>query len=146
MPACFSFASTPRLKSGASIPTNTSGCQSNISRIKPWRILRISGNRRITSAKPRTASFSCSYKLLKPNANIRGPPMPTNCTSGRRAFKAFIKWAPSKSPDASPAHMAMVRGRLRLLESVINKVPALRIVLFYRKHSGLGSYYANGMV
>ena len=33
--------------------------------------------------------------------------MPTNRQPGIRLFSAAIKWAPRKSPDASPATMAM---------------------------------------
>src|SRR5438309_11343588 len=36
---------------------------------------------------------------------MRGPPMPANSIPGLRAFSAAIKWAASRSPEASPATM-----------------------------------------
>src|SRR5262245_61109057 len=47
------------------------------------------------------------YCDSKPSAIMRGPPMPANAKSARRALSALIKWAPSRSPDASPATMPM---------------------------------------
>src|SRR5678815_5262121 len=46
-----------------------------------------------------------------PAASMRGPPMPTTLSAGRCSRKARISWLPSRSPDASPATIAMVRGR-----------------------------------
>src|ERR1700712_2275465 len=42
---------------------------------------------------------------------MRGPPMPTTFRSGKSSRSASISWLPSRSPDASPATMATVRGR-----------------------------------
>src|SRR3954471_24334037 len=36
---------------------------------------------------------------------MRGPPMPANSMPARRAFSAAIRWAASRSPEASPATM-----------------------------------------
>src|SRR5260370_23258690 len=36
---------------------------------------------------------------------MRGPPMPANAMPARRAFRAAIRWAASRSPEASPATM-----------------------------------------
>src|SRR5438874_6075348 len=36
---------------------------------------------------------------------MRGPPMPANSIPGVRAFSAAIRWAASRSPEASPATM-----------------------------------------
>src|SRR6266404_3703702 len=36
---------------------------------------------------------------------MRGPPMPANSIPARRAFSAAIRWAASRSPEASPATM-----------------------------------------
>src|SRR5690348_9732214 len=46
---------------------------------------------------------------------MRGPPMPANSMSGRRALSAAIRWAASRSPDASPATMPTRRGFAILL-------------------------------
>src|SRR5436190_14048979 len=36
---------------------------------------------------------------------MRGPPMPANSMPARRALSAAIRWAASRSPEASPATM-----------------------------------------
>src|SRR5262245_49973000 len=46
---------------------------------------------------------------------MRGPPMPANSTPGRRAFSAAIRWAASRSPEASPATMPTRKGFAILL-------------------------------
>src|SRR5436190_5491757 len=45
---------------------------------------------------------------------MRGPPMPANSMPGRRAFSAAIRWAASRSPEASPATMATRKGFARI--------------------------------
>src|SRR4051812_27100814 len=46
-----------------------------------------------------------------PAASMRGPPMPTTFRSGSNSRNAWINSLPSRSPDASPATIATVRGR-----------------------------------
>src|SRR4051812_15595140 len=41
---------------------------------------------------------------------MRGPPMPANSIPGRRAFNAAMRWAASRSPEASPATMPTRNG------------------------------------
>src|SRR5687767_6360031 len=45
------------------------------------------------------------HSTLRPAACMRGPPMPSKRTCGRRSLSARIRCAPSTSPDASPATM-----------------------------------------
>src|SRR5207247_8514625 len=46
---------------------------------------------------------------------MRGPPMPANSIPGLRAFSAAIRWAASRSPEASPATMPTRRCRAIVL-------------------------------
>src|SRR5687768_4187055 len=48
------------------------------------------------------------HSTSRPAACMRGPPMPSKRTCGRRPLRARIRCAPSTSPDASPATMPIV--------------------------------------
>src|SRR2546423_6024627 len=43
--------------------------------------------------------------MPEPAAAVGGPPMPANSIAGWRALSAAIRWAASRSPEASPATM-----------------------------------------
>src|SRR5882672_10971599 len=92
-----------RLNSGASIPTNTSGLAArNEARMRARRRSR-RGRSRTISNKPITASDSAGSQTAHPAACIFGPATPKNSVSGERRRSAWIRSAPSVSPDASPA-------------------------------------------
>src|SRR2546430_9785358 len=63
----------------------------------------------------RTGGFSMGKCDSKPSAAMRGPPMPANSIPGLRAFSAAIRWAASRSPEASPATMPTRRCRAIVL-------------------------------
>ena len=110
IPASFSGFSTRRLKSGASIPINTSGGLSIKCCTNCLRIFSRRGNRPSTSTKPITDNSSISNNVLQPAACIRGPAIPSNMASGKRRLSAFTSPSPKISPDNSPATKAIRNG------------------------------------
>ncbi len=99
------------LKSGASMPTKTSGFSSPKRFVRSARICSKRRRRPSTSTMPITASSSISYQASQPSACIRGPATPTKRALGTRSFRARIKPAPRISPEVSPATRAIVNGR-----------------------------------
>src|ERR1700683_2108994 len=67
------------------------------------RSLSNRGRSRRTSNRPMTASDSAGSQISQPAACIFGPAIPKNCASGASGNMAWIRAAPSVSPDASPA-------------------------------------------
>src|SRR5437667_12550554 len=59
------------------------------------------------SNRPRTVSFSIGQALWKPCSAIWGPPMPYNLAFGSCGRKPDNRRPANKSPDASPATIAM---------------------------------------
>src|SRR6478672_11968777 len=110
MPRSFSQRSRPRLKSGASMPMNTSGFQSNRRRRRAPRSRSRRGRCESTSARPMTASSDASNQVSISAARIASPPTPANSASGKRSRSARIRPAPNWSPDASPATSAIRTG------------------------------------
>src|SRR5687767_13626552 len=54
-----------------------------------------------------TESFSLGHQASSPAASIAWPPMPAICAPGKRSRSARTRPAPSRSPEASPATIAM---------------------------------------
>src|SRR3569623_1752617 len=109
MPLAFSWRSRPRLKSGASMPMNTSGGAARSRRANSLRMVSSSGRCPITSVSPITASFSAGNSASQPAAIKRGPAMPKISAVGKCCLSASMRPAPSRSPEASPATSAMRR-------------------------------------
>jgi hypothetical protein len=95
--------SSPRLKSGASMPTNTSGGEPFQRLISERRNLSRRGICASGSINPKTANALASSQHSQPAATISGPATPSNVASGWRARIALINPAPSRSPEVSPA-------------------------------------------
>src|SRR3569623_75588 len=107
MPRAFSWHSRPRLKSGASMPMNTSGGAARSRRTNSLRMVSSSGRWPITSVSPITASFSAGNSASLPAAIMRGPAMPKNSAVGKCCLSALMRPAPSRSPESSPATSAI---------------------------------------
>ena len=103
IPASFNGFSTRKLKSGASMPINTSGGLSIKCCTNCLRIFSKRGKRPRTSTNPITDSSSISNSVLQPCACILGPAIPSKIASGKCALSAFISPSPKISPDSSPA-------------------------------------------
>src|SRR5258708_29918580 len=85
------------------MPTKTSGrAAMNDRRSRPSNRTKRGKSRRI-SKRPITASDSDGSHAAHPAARILGPATPKNSASGASRRSAWIKPAPSVSPDASPA-------------------------------------------
>src|SRR5476649_1243955 len=109
IPRCFRRPSRVMLKSGASMPTKTSGFNAVNRWVRSLRIFNKRGRRSRTSTTPMTANSSISYQASHPSACISGPATPTKRASGWCFFSARIKPAPRISPDVSPATRPIVR-------------------------------------
>src|SRR5450830_574996 len=62
----------------------------------------------MTSNNPRTVSLSIGQSLTKPCSAIWEPPMPCRCACGNRGRRPDNKRLASRSPELSPATMAIV--------------------------------------
>lgn len=126
MPRCLRRPSSVMLKSGASMPTNTSGRSSPKRRVRSLRIFNRRGKRSSTSTTPMTASSSISYQASHPSACISGPATPTKRASGICALSARIKPAPRMSPEVSPATNPIVNGRFDITQRMMPRVERVK--------------------
>src|SRR5688572_19021155 len=106
---CFA---TRWVKSGLSMMTRRSGlAATTASAVRRIRVT-IAGRLARTAVKPITAMSASGNRLATPSRAMACPPTPPKRTrSGpRRVFSARISFAPSWSPDSSPATIHTVTG------------------------------------